>query len=398
MTLSSPCALHLFARHGGAPPAPVRIEAAPLPPTTAAGTGTGLAGGDFYHDTSTGTLYYQLAPGQTEADLNANTWIAVKEALVDYNNTAGHAWENVQFSYSTWMQPNSPDGFVDTQATVFACTPGSEGCNLGSTGEPLGAVRVSSSKDVRFTGCQFTHLGSAYALSVLGSSKGVTVTGSTFTDLSGGFLKLGSVGMDNDRTDDATWDEGFTVTHNIAHTQAIEYGGAPGYFGGFIAHSTISHNTVSDAGYSGFSQGWGWGGTHAPGYGNVTLSYNRIFNVMAKMKDGGGIYVNGYTNDKYTNVMSHNWVNHDEHVFAVYYLDNGASHWHVTQNVAGNSSTQWAFFMTPGTGVPSNAGHNNTVDHLWYALLGGALPLPLSLPPTPYASFTLDAVQHSQRE
>jgi hypothetical protein len=36
-----------------------------------------------------------------------------------------------------------------------------------------------------------------------------------------------------------------------------------------------------------------WGGTHAPGYGNVTISYNKIFNVMSKMKDGGGIYVNG---------------------------------------------------------------------------------------------------------
>ena len=69
---------------------------------------------------------------------------------------------------------------------------------------------------------------------------------------------------------------------------------------------------------SGFSQGWGWGGTHAPGYGNVTISYNKIFNVMTKMKDGGGIYVNGYTNDKWTNVMSHNWVDHDMHVFAVY--------------------------------------------------------------------------------
>ena len=38
----------------------------------------------------------------------------------------------------------------------------------------------------------------------------------------------------------------------------------------------------------------------------------------------------------------------------------------MTNNVATNSSTQWAFFMTPGTGVPSNAAHNNTVDHLWY--------------------------------
>ena len=49
-------------------------------------------------------------------------------------------------------------------------------------------------------------------------------TSSTFKDLSGGFLKLGSVGKDNTNTDESTWDEGFSVTHNVAHTQAIEYG------------------------------------------------------------------------------------------------------------------------------------------------------------------------------
>ena len=52
--------------------------------------------------------------------------------------------------------------------------------------------------------------------------------------------------------------------------------------------------------------------------------------------------------------MSNNWVNNDEHVFAVYYLDNGASHWRVTNNVASNSTVAWAYFMTGGTGVPSN--------------------------------------------
>ena len=46
--------------------------------------------------------------------------------------------------------------------------------------------------------------------------------------------------------------------------------------------------------------------------------------------------------------------------------NNGASHWHVSQNVATNSTTQWAFFMTPGTGVPANAAHNNTLDNFWY--------------------------------
>ena len=313
-------------------------------------------------------MFYQLAAGQTLAQLNSgDAWIASKEVLVSHAGTAGMRWENVQFAHSTWLQPNSLDGFVDTQATVYACTPGTLGCNLGSTGEPMGAVRVSGSTDLSFDRCIFSHIGSPYALSVQGGSKRVLVASSTFEDLSGGFLKLGSVGTDNEKTDPAGWDEGFVVTENVARNQAVEYGGAPGYFGGFIAHSSISHNTVSEAGYSGFSQGWGWGSIHAPGYGNVTISYNRIFNVMQKMKDGGGIYVNGYTSDSLpVNVMRGNWVDHDEHVFAVYYLDNGASHWHVTQNVATNSSTQWAFFMTPGTGVPANAAHNNSVDHLWY--------------------------------
>ena len=44
----------------------------------------------------------------------------------------------------------------------------------------------------------------------------------------------------------------------------------------------------------------------------MTLSYNRISNIMTKMIDGGGIYVNGYTNDNFTNVISHNWVDHDQ--------------------------------------------------------------------------------------
>ena len=283
ITLSSPCGLHLFTRHGGAPPAPGRIEAAyPMGP---------LAPGEMYHDAAAGMLFYQLAPGQTEAQLNAGAWIASKEVLVELVGTTGHNWQSVQFSHSTWMQPNSLDGFVDSQATVFACTAGSDGCNLGTSGESLGAVRVSGGKDLSFSGCEFSHHGSAYGLSVLGGSKRVSVTQSTFKDLSGGFLKLGSVGKDNTATDESSWDEGFSVTHNIAHTQAVEYGGAPGYFGGFISHSTISHNvrvfkartccqnscltspalicghtqTVSDAGYSGFSQGWGWGGTHAAG-------------------------------------------------------------------------------------------------------------------------------------
>ena len=115
------------------------------------------------------------------------------------------------------------------------------------------------------------------------------------------------------------WDERFLVTNNVAQEQAIEYGGAPGYFGGWISHAEVSHNTVSDAGYSGLSQGWGWGSAHAPGFGNVTITHNKIRNVMTKMRDGGGIYLNGDTNAVYTNTLAHNWVDADENVFGAYH-------------------------------------------------------------------------------
>ena len=108
-------------------------------------------------------------------------------------------------------------------------------------------------------------------------------------------------------------------------------------------------------------------GAACPGYGNNTVSFNKMFNVMAKLKDGGGIYVNGATNPEHGwNTMSNNWVNNDEHVFAVCYLDNGASHWYVKDNVASNSSVAWVFFMTPGTGIASNAAHNNFVENMYY--------------------------------
>ena len=188
-------------------------------------------------------------------------------------------------------------------------------------------------------------------------------------DLSGGFLKLGSVGKPgNVGNDTSKWDQEFVVTHNVAHTQALEYSGTPAFFGGWIAHAEISHNTVSDAAYTAFSQGWGWSApayTH-PGYGNVTLSCNKIFAVMKKMKDGGGIYLNGHTSGNYTNLVTRNWVNNDDNVFAVYYLDAGASHWHLTENVATNSSTAYAFLMNGGNGpCISDFAANNTIDHLW---------------------------------
>ena len=221
-----------------------------------------------------------------------------QKVLVSYTNVTGHTWEHVDFSHTTWLQANTDDGFVDNQTIVYKCRPTSENCSKSGIGEPLGAVQIASSNDLTFQFCSFTHLGSAYALSAWKASSRITVRSNTFTDLSGGFLKLGSIDPSNGAgsIDPSQWDSFFSITRNTASGQAVEYGGAAGLFGGYLFSADISHNTVSDAGYSGFSIGWGWGGTDCPGFGNNTVSYNRIYNVMSKLKDGGGIYVNGATN------------------------------------------------------------------------------------------------------
>jgi hypothetical protein len=84
---------------------------------------------------------------------------------------------------------------------------------------------------------------------------------------------------------------------------------------------------------------------------------------MTRLRDGGGIYVNGATSAP--NLMARNWVDSDEAVYAVFYLDNGSSDWLVTENVASASPLAWAFFLTGGGSLPEHA-RNNRLDNFYY--------------------------------
>jgi hypothetical protein len=283
---------------------------------------------------------------------------------VSHVNVSGVVWQDIAFQYATWLQPNTGDGFVDAQSAVYACSAGAAGCTAGGEGEPVAAVRVSGCTAVAFEGCTFTNMGAPYALAVANSSQAVNVTGCTFSELSGGFLKLGSVADTTAAAGSAaTFDSGFLVSDCVASDMAVEYGGAAGLFAGYVYGSSIVHNTISDAGYSGISCGWGWGDTAFPGLGANRIEFNKFYNVMSKLRDGGGIYVNGETSSP--NVMANNFVDQDLAVYAVFYLDNGSSDWLVDSNVAANSPLAWAFFMTGGGGVPEHA-RNNILTNFWY--------------------------------
>lgn len=366
VTLMSPCGPLLAKQSGGTLPLPVNVEAAPLFP---------LAPGVFYHDVRAGQLYYALAPGQTPADLASSAFTSGQEVLVEYANVTSHVWTGITFAYSTWFQPGSPDGYVDEQSTVFSCTAATPGCAVGTADdsgapgalasgymEPLGAVRVTSSNDVSFVGCTFRAVGAPWAFSAGGGSQGVTVAGCTFTDLSGGFLKVGSVGTGAaGSTDPSRWDAYASLHDNVADNMALEFDGAAGLFGGLLWGAVIDHNTVNGSGYTGISVGWGWGsGAVAPGTGNLTVTNNRLINIMRLLRDGGGVYLNGFNAG--TGLVAGNFVDGDPASTAALYFDNGASNW----TCAGNVVAQAAAYAAYEQGCCNLPAYNVTVRDLWY--------------------------------
>jgi hypothetical protein len=63
--------------------------------------------------------------------------------------------------------------------------------------------------------------------------------------------------------------------------------------------------------------------------------------------------------------MRDNVVVQDLAVFAVYYLDNGASNWDVSRNVADASPLAWAFYLQgPPNSVPP--AYNSSVEQFFY--------------------------------
>ncbi|GAB3900069.1 hypothetical protein GCM10029964_086900 [Kibdelosporangium lantanae] len=76
--------------------------------------------GEWYLDSALNKVFYRPRPG--EDLLTANVVVPVLESLLSVTGTASDPVHNVvfdglQFSYATWLQPSTPDGFSEVQAT-----------------------------------------------------------------------------------------------------------------------------------------------------------------------------------------------------------------------------------------------------------------------------------------
>ena len=342
--------------------------------------------GQWYLDQSTNTMYYIPQHGQ-----NPNT--ADIEAPVLQNLVTGQGTETapvhditfsgIRFSYATWLQPSSPEGFSEIQAnytltgdgayaTQGLCqlVPGGT-CPFGDWTQEPGNVSFSYDRSISFDNDAFVHLGAAGLLLGDGSQND-TVQGDVFTDISGNGLELGGVDTPEPTTS-AEHTTGNQILDNHLYDLPVEYHGGVAIDVGYAEHTLISHNQIDHTAYSAISLGWGgWldkiDQPAIPNYSNDnTISDNLLTNTMQMLADGGDIYTQGITGSSLAD---------GEHITGnvaldtldqnhAFYTDNGSTFITISDNVAFGNWTDWGSRHTDYTAGAGGDDPLTISDNYW---------------------------------
>ena len=272
--------------------------------------------GQWYLDRKEGAIYYvpRLGEDLSKADVE----VPVLEKLISARGTKDNPIHNIvfshlQFSYATWLQPSSGEGFSEIQANVMIT--GKDGyatqglCKLASNGTcPYGAwtkipgnVSFLYDKNIQLLNDAFVHLGAA-GLELGNGSQSDLVQGCVFTDISGNGLELGDVDLPLATGGEVTSDN--QILNNHIYEIADEYHGGVGIDVGYAARTTIKHQQIDHVPYTAVSFGWGGWPDKIQQAGQANFSqknafgHSLIFNHMLLLADGGGIYTQGLTGPK----------------------------------------------------------------------------------------------------
>lgn len=345
--------------------------------------------GEFYLDQSTHQLYYIPRKGQhmSTADVEA----PVLETLVLGGGTGSApihniTFANLQFSYATWMQPSSRNGFSEQQAgymisgahgaaTEGLCTLVPHGtCPYGAWTKEPGNIQFSFDRHISFVNDRFVHLGAA-GLNLDNGSQDDSVRECVFTDISGNGLELGNVNMPEGTGASQTIND--TVINNHLYGLPAEYHGGVAVLAGYVANTTISHNQIDHTPWVPISIGWGgWlDKLRLPPVPNFShdnvVSSNRIFDFMEVMKDGGGIYTQGIQGSSLKSGLKVTGnVVHDQLDWgAALKSDDGATYLTYSGNVLYNDTYDWAnpeYDYRSDPGKPSHSYNPQVIEANWW--------------------------------
>ena len=222
---------------------------------------------------------------------------------VDGQRVRNIHFENITFENTCWNRPQR-HGHVTLQGG-FPLVDAyklkeQEGTPWDSTLEnqawverPVAAVSVSMAEKVTFTDCTFRRLG-ATALDFITDTDSCSVSNSTFNDIGGTAIMAGSFAespreVHRPYTDLACRSRHLTISGCTVRNASAEDWGAVAIACGYVCHTDICGNDVSNVNYSGICIGWGWTDRETGMAGN-SIRENKVTGYALKLYDAGGIY------------------------------------------------------------------------------------------------------------
>lgn len=284
--------------------------------------------GEYYYDKHAGYVYYMPRKGDQMS--TAVGEIPVLEKLVDISGTAQQPvtdlrFEGLTFSYATWSEPSSGQGYVADQSGFHLKGMNNERNVIGHVKQQErtpGNISVSYAHRVHFYGNRFVHLGGV-ALDFVKGCRRDSVSRNFFADISSAAVQMGGVNIgDAHPSDTAQLVKYNGIRNNTITCIGRDYLDAAGIMLGMTSYTDVSHNDISCTPWSGIAIGWGWGlyDPFVPQAGDTTsfpgvdgaeegmwgiykspsanhhnrIAYNRISDFVTAVWDGGAVYSTGY--------------------------------------------------------------------------------------------------------
>ncbi|MBP5214129.1 MAG: right-handed parallel beta-helix repeat-containing protein [Bacteroidales bacterium] len=317
--------------------------------------------GEWFLDLKQQKVYYyprkDLQAGIDETRRLGKVIVPVTETLVAVEGTLDRpaediSFENIRFEYSTWLRP-SLQGHVPLQAGMplteaYKLKPKMERTdnhkldNQGWLERPAAAVSVKGGRQISFSHCRFTHLGSS-GLDYVWGTEGGRICNCQFSDIAGNGIVAGTfspTGLEThlayNPADTREVVNGLTIEGNRITGIGTEDWGCVAIAAGCVSNIDIAGNEISEVPYTGISMGWSWNRQENCMHHNRVRN-NHIFRFAKHMYDCAAIYTLGnqrdteITGNRIHDICTPPYAHDPDHWFWLY-TDEGSSNIHVHDN------------------------------------------------------------------
>ena len=249
------------------------------------------ASGEWYLDTTAGEVYYMPRAGESLGTLavvvprDLETLVRVRG---DLDTPVHHIqFVGLTFEHTTWLVPNG-EGYVGDQASVVITGPLPNDQLTSYPGGRLpGAIHIEGAHHTRLERNVLRHLGGSAVNYWVGTHDNEFV-GNVITDVSGSGVSV-DLNLEGNPADGRKISRNEVIRNNYIEKTGRDYYQAVGIMAGYTDGVVIEHNELHDMPYSGISVGWGWADQANAAQNNV-VRYNRVWDVLNTMADGGALY------------------------------------------------------------------------------------------------------------